>query len=379
MIDVVVRHKRDEAEGICSFELEACDGSPLPPFEPGAHIDVHLPAGIIRPYSLCPGDEQQGRYLIAVLREPTSRGGSTAMHTLRDGDRLRIGLPRNHFPLDPGASRSVLLAGGIGITPMLAMAEHLAARGSDFVLHYCARSAAQILNREPALLGRCVRRERDLERRADPIMLANERHNPIARDRLVRIARNAHGLGPRGPILTTLEIANVQRERIRLARAVRRAPRDRQRPEVRAPRSVVRDRQPIAVVGQLMLGELLISIHCKALKVRLIVAGRRRTSTSLFAAGVTLLPSTRALAIARSTGERNAIPPGGIFSEPPRCATSEFPVARMSKSTGPYGVPSARTFTPGASRTHFSAIPAPITSALSCARSYAKMSSTERM
>ena len=144
MIEVVVSQRRSEAEDICSFELTTVDGSPLPPFEPGAHIDVHLPNGLTRQYSLCPGTEQKGRYLIAVLLEPASRGGSAAVHRLQIGDRLRIGAPRNHFPLQADAQRSLLLAGGIGITPLLAMAEHLAANGADFVLHYGARSAARM-------------------------------------------------------------------------------------------------------------------------------------------------------------------------------------------------------------------------------------------
>ncbi|SDH29181.1 vanillate O-demethylase ferredoxin subunit [Pseudomonas benzenivorans] len=148
MIEVVVSQRRSEAEDICSFELTAVDGSALPPFEPGAHIDVHLPNGLVRQYSLCPAAEQLGRYLIAVLLEPASRGGSAAVHRLQVGDRLRIGAPRNHFPLQADAQRSVLLAGGIGITPLLAMAEHLATRGADYVLHYGARSAGRMAFRE---------------------------------------------------------------------------------------------------------------------------------------------------------------------------------------------------------------------------------------
>jgi len=144
MIDVVVTQRVDEAQDIASFELAQADGSLLPPFDPGAHIDVHLPGGIVRQYSLCPRSEQAGRYLIAVLLEPQSRGGSVAMHALRRGARLRIDGPRNHFLLAPKARRSLLFAGGIGITPLLAMAEHLAASSQDFVLHYCARSASRM-------------------------------------------------------------------------------------------------------------------------------------------------------------------------------------------------------------------------------------------
>lgn len=144
MIEVIVAHRHDEAEGICSFELAAADGSALPAFEPGAHIDVHLDGGLIRQYSLCPGPDQRGRYLIGVLREPASRGGSAAMHALQAGQRLHISAPRNHFPLVGNARRQLLFAGGIGITPLLAMAEHLAASGHDFKLHYCARTAARM-------------------------------------------------------------------------------------------------------------------------------------------------------------------------------------------------------------------------------------------
>jgi vanillate O-demethylase ferredoxin subunit len=144
MIDVVVTRRRDEAEGIRSFELTAAGRAALPPFEPGAHVDVHLDDGLVRQYSLCPEPAQAGRYLVAVLLEPASRGGSAAMHALQEGDRLRIGAPRNLFPLAAAAEQSLLFAGGIGITPLLAMAEHLQARGAPFRLHYCARSASRM-------------------------------------------------------------------------------------------------------------------------------------------------------------------------------------------------------------------------------------------
>lgn len=144
MIEVIVTHRHDEAQDICSFELAAADGSALPPFEAGAHIDVHLDSGLIRQYSLCPRFGQNGRYLIGVLREPASRGGSVAMHALKTGQQLRISAPRNHFPLALNARRYLLFAGGIGITPVLAMAEHLAASGHDFILHYCARSMGRM-------------------------------------------------------------------------------------------------------------------------------------------------------------------------------------------------------------------------------------------
>lgn len=129
-----------EAAGICSLELVDPDGRALPGFSAGAHIDVYLPNGIARQYSLCNDPRETHRYQIAVLRDPASRGGSAAMHDLAEGQTLRISDPRNHFPLAPDAARHLLLAGGIGVTPILCMAEQLASIGAPFQMHYCARS-----------------------------------------------------------------------------------------------------------------------------------------------------------------------------------------------------------------------------------------------
>ena len=142
MIDVVVVSRNTEAQGICSYELASADGSALPPFSASAHIDVHLPDGLVRQYSLCNHPDEQHRYLIGVLRDPASRGGSQSLHEqINSGDRLRISEPRNLFPLAHEARRSLLFAGGIGITPILCMAERLAHSGADFEMHYCARSS----------------------------------------------------------------------------------------------------------------------------------------------------------------------------------------------------------------------------------------------
>lgn len=142
---VRVARKQAETDDICSFELVDPAGGALPAFTAGAHIDVHLPDGAIRQYSLCNDPSERHRYCIAVLREPASRGGSRAMHeaVAQDG-LLRIGAPRNLFALDESAERHLLLAGGIGITPLLCMTQRLAAIGADFALHYCARSAARM-------------------------------------------------------------------------------------------------------------------------------------------------------------------------------------------------------------------------------------------
>jgi vanillate O-demethylase ferredoxin subunit len=139
-ITVKVLRKKQEAEGIASFELARPDGSPLPPFSAGSHLDVQVPGGPVRQYSLCNDAVEQHRYRIAVLRDAASRGGSIGMHdVVNEGDLLQISEPRNHFPL-VHAQRTVLLAGGIGITPLLCMAQRLASIGAEFTLHYCTRS-----------------------------------------------------------------------------------------------------------------------------------------------------------------------------------------------------------------------------------------------
>lgn len=144
MIDVIVTRKTCEAEGIFSFELARADGAALMPFSAGSHIDVHLPSGVIRQYSLCNHPDEQHRYQIGVLLDPATRGGSQAMHALEEGSALRISEPRNLFALAHGAHRSLLFAGGIGVTPILCMAERLAQISAAFELHYCGRSAATV-------------------------------------------------------------------------------------------------------------------------------------------------------------------------------------------------------------------------------------------
>ena len=145
---VKVVRKAREAEGIASFELARADGAPLPPFSAGSHIDVQVPGGLTRQYSLCNDSGEQHRYRIAVLRDPASRGGSVAMHdAVHEGDLIHISEPRNHFPLRH-AARSLLFAGGIGVTPLLCMAQRLAAIDADFELHYCTRSPERTAFRE---------------------------------------------------------------------------------------------------------------------------------------------------------------------------------------------------------------------------------------
>lgn len=138
---VRVARKQTEAEGIVSLLLAPLDDAVLPPFTAGAHIDLHLPNGLVRQYSLCNEPSDDGHYRIGVLRDPQSRGGSVAVHdALQAGNVISISEPRNHFPLAEQAPHHLLMGGGIGITPLLAMAETLSQRGEAFTLHYATRS-----------------------------------------------------------------------------------------------------------------------------------------------------------------------------------------------------------------------------------------------
>ena len=138
---VVVDRVTRQAERVLSLELVAPDGGELPPFQPGAHVDVHVATGIVRQYSLCGDPADRSRYRIAVLLEAASRGGSATIHAaFAEGRRVRITAPRNHFVLAEGSPYTVLMAGGIGLTPMLPMALALHRAGQPFELHYAAHS-----------------------------------------------------------------------------------------------------------------------------------------------------------------------------------------------------------------------------------------------
>lgn len=146
---VEIAHRHEQGDGIIVLELVPVGGGSLPHFEPGAHVDVFVGPDLVRQYSLCSDPAQTDRYRLAVLLEPASRGGSAVIHErFHPGERIRIGLPRNNFPLAAGSASSILIGGGIGVTPLLAMAHHLEAAGRPFTLHYCARtrSKAAFLN-----------------------------------------------------------------------------------------------------------------------------------------------------------------------------------------------------------------------------------------
>lgn len=139
MITVRIEAKTAVAQDICTLTLVAADGGTLPAFTAGAHVDVHLPGGIVRQYSISNDPAEVHRYVIGVLLESQSRGGSRAVHELlAAGQTLQVSAPKNHFALVPNVRRSLLIAGGIGITPILAMARQLASEDADFELHYAA-------------------------------------------------------------------------------------------------------------------------------------------------------------------------------------------------------------------------------------------------
>lgn len=136
-----VSRVKEEAEDIRSYELVPTDGRPLPPWDAGAHVDVEIPGGVLRrSYSLCGDPLERERWTIAVQREARGRGGSRALfEALQEGARIRVSPPKNGFPLAV-APRALLIAGGIGLTPLLAMARVLKRKGAEFTLHVCTRS-----------------------------------------------------------------------------------------------------------------------------------------------------------------------------------------------------------------------------------------------
>lgn len=198
--------KQREAQDIYSFTLVAADGAALPPYSAGSHIDVHTPSKEVRQYSLCNAAADENSYLIAVLREPAGRGGSASMHDIvQVGDRLTISEPRNHFPLAHHAVRTILFGGGIGITPLLSMAERLANAGSAFELRYCARSRERMAFRTRIMSSKY----------ADRVSLHFDNGDPEQRLQIDRIlsgtARDTHlyVCGPKGFMTHILDSARA--------------------------------------------------------------------------------------------------------------------------------------------------------------------------
>ncbi|WP_313714384.1 PDR/VanB family oxidoreductase [Pseudomonas sp.] len=144
LLDVIVQAREVQGGNVVVLELAAVEGRALPRFAAGAHVDLHLAPDLVRQYSLCGDPAQANVYRLGVLKDNQSRGGSVAVHEqLQPGTPMRISAPRNLFPLAGNAQRSILLGGGIGITPMIAMAHALHAQGQPFELHYRGRSRSR--------------------------------------------------------------------------------------------------------------------------------------------------------------------------------------------------------------------------------------------
>lgn len=131
-------------DDVSRYELIATDGGVLPPFEPGAHVDVCVAPEYFRQYSLAGDPDDHSKYVIGVLREDEGRGGSRLLHRIFDkGRKVFVSPPINHFPLDETADHTLLISGGIGVTPMIAMGHRLHKLGKSFEFHYSARYREQ--------------------------------------------------------------------------------------------------------------------------------------------------------------------------------------------------------------------------------------------
>lgn len=143
LYNVLVRNRHVEGGNVAVIELESTDPVALPKVEAGAHIDVHLPNGMVRQYSLCQNPNDTGRFRLGILRDAESRGGSVcAFDDLKVGSQLQVSEPKNLFPLLQ-SPHTILVGGGIGITPLITMAYQLYHQGASFELHYCGTSPEQ--------------------------------------------------------------------------------------------------------------------------------------------------------------------------------------------------------------------------------------------
>lgn len=141
MHEVIVRALRYEAPGVLSLELAPTNGKPLPPFEPGAHVDLHLPGNIMRQYSLCGDPNDTSRYRVGIRSVSGGLSSQFVHRKLRPGEILKISTPRNNFPLID-ADRYLFVAGGIGVTPLIPMMRAASARNKPWTLLYCNKRDA---------------------------------------------------------------------------------------------------------------------------------------------------------------------------------------------------------------------------------------------
>ena len=141
MLPLRVTRNDKIADGIYLFEFRDAGGQPLPEFSAGAHIAIRVPNGLLRKYSLCNDPAERDRYLVAVKREANGRGGSADLiDHVKAGDELSVAPPVNDFELPPRAQDFLFIAGGIGITPIMAMIRQVRTQGKRFRLFYLSRS-----------------------------------------------------------------------------------------------------------------------------------------------------------------------------------------------------------------------------------------------
>ena len=132
------------AEQVHLYEFRPVSGTSVPAFTAGAHVDLHLPNGLVRQYSIANAQDERHRYVLGVKRDAAGRGGSRFLHDeLRVGTVLEVGGPRNNFPLVEAASHSVLIAGGIGVTPIVSMVARLRSLARPWELHYAVRRRSE--------------------------------------------------------------------------------------------------------------------------------------------------------------------------------------------------------------------------------------------
>ncbi|MFC9980516.1 PDR/VanB family oxidoreductase [Gordonia sp. NPDC127522] len=202
LTDVVVSAIVQETPSIKTIYLSRPDGSTMGEYTPGAHIDVVGPTAITRQYSLCSRPDGRESFAVAVKREDQSRGGSAALHELRVGDRLQISEPRNLLGIDYTATHHVLVAAGIGITPMLSMARYMDVHGISFELHYFARTVD-----DAAFLP--LLRERCPDKLHAHVGVGREAHGPILSAALESAPQGSHVYvcGPDGFMTKVRELA----------------------------------------------------------------------------------------------------------------------------------------------------------------------------
>lgn len=208
LIDVVVQEAKTVAEGIRSFELRPVDGGELPPFTAGAHIDLHLPNGLVRNYSLVNSPAERHRYVIAVSLDRDSKGGSKYLHEHDlEGATLKISAPRNNFPLVEDGKPKVMIAGGIGITPLYAMIQRMEEIGEEWLLYYGARTRAAAAFREELEVLEAKRPRRILFNFDDE---AGEMLNVMAIAARVPLECHLYCCGP-APMLEAFNIVTANR------------------------------------------------------------------------------------------------------------------------------------------------------------------------